>query len=260
MGEGLRHHSRQLLRAMATIRLLSWLPAVYTPNQFERDRWIIKQAARVPSGSAVLDAGAGGAPYRQAFHHCGYTTQDARAADARELREGSYAQIDIVCDITSIPVPDASFDVVTCTEVIEHVYSPHDAVHELARVLRPGGTLFLTAPLGSGLHQSPHYFGGFTPEWYQRTFAAAGLEIVELRSAGGFFRHFAQEAMRFPVLLMRTQGSARDRIALCLLAAVLSPLFLVLTPLICAALDRLISTADSDAFTTGFFVVGRKST
>jgi 2-polyprenyl-3-methyl-5-hydroxy-6-metoxy-1,4-benzoquinol methylase len=49
-------------------------------------------------------------------------------------------------DIQAIDQPDASFDTAISCETIEHVADPQRAVMELARVLRPGGTLFLTTP------------------------------------------------------------------------------------------------------------------
>lgn len=52
-----------------------------------------------------------------------------------------------VCgDLLRLPFPDASFDAVLCTEVIEHTADPRTAVSELCRVLAPGGDLVLTVP------------------------------------------------------------------------------------------------------------------
>jgi len=61
-----------------------------------------------------------------------------------------------VGDIQAIAHPDNSFDTVISCETIEHVPDSRQAVRELARVLKPGGRLFLTAPnyLGSlGLYR-----------------------------------------------------------------------------------------------------------
>jgi 2-polyprenyl-3-methyl-5-hydroxy-6-metoxy-1,4-benzoquinol methylase len=51
-----------------------------------------------------------------------------------------------VMDIQSIAHPNATFDCVISCETIEHVPNPALALRELARVLKPGGKLFLTTP------------------------------------------------------------------------------------------------------------------
>jgi ubiquinone/menaquinone biosynthesis C-methylase UbiE len=51
-----------------------------------------------------------------------------------------------VADIQRLPWPDGCFDTVVSCETIEHVPAPRSAIAELARVLRPGGKLFLTVP------------------------------------------------------------------------------------------------------------------
>ena len=108
-----------------------------------------------------------------------------------------YGAIDYESDISSIPVPDNAFDVVLCTEVLEHTPEPIEAMREIARIVRPGGRLFITAPLGSGLHQLPyHYYGGFTPEWYKHFGAKFGLYVTEITPNGGFFKLLAQECAR----------------------------------------------------------------
>ena len=47
--------------------------------------------------------------------------------------------------------PDDHFDVVTATEVIEHVDNPGEVLREIARILRPNGLLWLTTPHANGL-------------------------------------------------------------------------------------------------------------
>jgi hypothetical protein len=87
---------------------------------------------------------------------------------------------------------------VLCTEVIEHLAEPEKVIREFARLLRPGGRLMLTAPLGSGIHQEPHhYFGGFTPWWHRRVLDAAGFDAIQVEANAGSFRFFSQESLRF---------------------------------------------------------------
>src|SRR2546423_7517865 len=47
---------------------------------------------------------------------------------------------------------DDAFDMIVCTEVLEHVLQPFAAVTELRRLLRPGGMLFVTVPFNFRIH------------------------------------------------------------------------------------------------------------
>jgi SAM-dependent methyltransferase len=49
-------------------------------------------------------------------------------------------------DITKLPIPDDSFDLVLCLHVLEHVPDDRRAIRELFRVLRPGGTAVIQVP------------------------------------------------------------------------------------------------------------------
>ena len=51
-------------------------------------------------------------------------------------------------DITAIPHPDDSFDVIFCNHVLEHVDADRKAMSELFRILRPGGWAVLMTPIG----------------------------------------------------------------------------------------------------------------
>jgi len=170
-------------------------------SAYWRDDWVANRAATVPAGAKVLDAGAGQCRYKPLFAHTQYHTQDFAQYEGTSqgpLQETwNYAPLDYVCDITKIPVDDGTFDAVICTEVLEHVPDPISAVRELCRVTREGGRLFISAPLGSGIHQEPyHFFGGFSPYFYQKYLADFGCEVVEIKPIGGLLRHVAQEVHR----------------------------------------------------------------
>ena len=56
----------------------------------------------------------------------------------------------------------------------------------------------ITAPLGSGLHQEPyHFYGGYTPFWYERFLGEAGFDAVHVEENAGSLRACGQESMRF---------------------------------------------------------------
>ena len=186
----------------------------------------------------MLDVGAGSCPYRPLFAHCDYRTQDFEQLQPSQLRDHrGYGRVDYSSDICAIPVGDASFDVILCTEVLEHVPEPIRAVKEFARVVKPGGKLLLTAPLGSGLHQEPyHYYGGYTPHWYRRFLHEAGFEDIQIEPNGGFFSYYGQETVRCALLLAPWRGGARWLWAPVWLAGL--P-WCLLVPLLARLLDRM---------------------
>ncbi|MCX7140153.1 MAG: class I SAM-dependent methyltransferase [Proteobacteria bacterium] len=236
--------------------LKSWFKAspLFSFNLVNRDRWVAAQAASLPAGAKVLDMGAGSCPYRPLFAHCRYQTQDFAGLEGEQLRHGNYGEIDYRCDIASVPVADGEFDAILCTEVLEHVREPIKVVQEMARILKPGGRLMLTAPLGSGIHQEPyHYYGGYTRYWYQDFLAAAGFAQIRVEANAGSFRFFAQEAIRF------VQTTRPFKLGMPLLAELLwLPLWLLLAPVLGLALPvvcRLLDRFDREQrFTVGYHV------
>jgi SAM-dependent methyltransferase len=55
-------------------------------------------------------------------------------------------------DITDIPFDEATFDVVICSHVLEHVPDDRAAMRDLHRVLKPGGTAYMMQPISSSTH------------------------------------------------------------------------------------------------------------
>jgi SAM-dependent methyltransferase len=69
----------------------------------------------------------------------------AAMAEAGELPDGASVTM-ASGDATAMPFPDGSFDVVIAAEVLEHIPADQGAMHEIARVLRPGGVAAITVP------------------------------------------------------------------------------------------------------------------
>ena len=65
--------------------------------------------------------------------------------DAGEVPDGAEADIK-QGDALSLPFADGEFDRVVAAEVLEHIPDDTTAIAELARVLRPGGTMAVTVP------------------------------------------------------------------------------------------------------------------
>jgi SAM-dependent methyltransferase len=133
-------------------------------------------------------------------------------------------------DVQRLTYADASFDLVTHTEVLEHVPDDARAFAELHRVLRPGGTLLFTVPLYGGYptierarlregevehlmepayHIDPLRGAGIL------AFRDYGLDIVERLRAAGFIEASIVAPRRaipwlgeFPVILAKKRGPA----------------------------------------------------
>lgn len=226
-------------------------------NLVNRDRWIAEQAALLPQGTRVLDVGAGSCPYRNAFSHCIYKTQDFAGLRDDQVRDGGYGRIDYLCDAAAIPAEGGSFDAILCAEVLEHLPEPIKVVNEFSRILAPGGRLILTAPLGSGIHQEPfHYYGGYTPYWYRKFLGEAGFVNIVVEPNAGFFRLYGQESLRFLQLSSPKNMPLWVAVPWTPMWILLLPVMGLLFPLLGGWLDRF----DSEKkFTVGYHVVAERA-
>jgi SAM-dependent methyltransferase len=77
-------------------------------------------------------------------------------------------------------LPDGSFDLIVCTEVLEHVLQPFAAVAELGRLLKGGGLLFVTVPFNLRIHGPLPDCWRFTEHGLRALFTE--WELVELKA------------------------------------------------------------------------------
>lgn len=111
-------------------------------------------------GFKVLDAGCGGGRHlSEAFRARGVSVVgiDLNRDDAlkahnttkimrHEGEHGGGASLIMVSDVTRLPFRDASFDIVICSEVLEHIPDHGQAIAEIIRVLKPGRSLVVSVP------------------------------------------------------------------------------------------------------------------
>lgn len=172
-------------------------------NHETREDWLKKQLKRLKADSTILDAGAGELHNMQFCKHLRYTSQDFAQydgqGDGKGLQTESWdnTKLDIVSDITKIPLPEKSFDAIMCIEVFEHIPEPTKALKEFARILRTDGTLILTAPTAALTHFAPYFYAtGLSRYFYEYHLPKMGLEIVSLTINGNYFDYIAQELIR----------------------------------------------------------------
>lgn len=181
-----------------------------------RESWVKETLLSLPAGQRILDAGAGEMKYRKVCQHLRYVSQDFAQyhgeGDGRGLQEGTFnaTGVDIVSDITDIPEPGTSFDVVLCTEVFEHIPDPMRAIAEFCRLLRPAGQLILTAPVCSLTHFAPYFYcTGYSRYFYERALRTYGFDIVSLTHNGNWFQYLAQELHRIGYVAKRYSRISR---------------------------------------------------
>jgi SAM-dependent methyltransferase len=157
----------------------------------------------------VLDVGCGEMPYYPLF-----------ASLASEYVGNDIAPgpgIRFVSPVEELDAPDAAFDLVLCTQVLEHVRRPALALEQLARVLTPGGHLFLTTHGVYPFHPDPADYWRWTQHGFEALFEDVdGLELVELVPHGGPASTVAilfASALRQAGSSLRASGIVRPLIA-----------------------------------------------
>jgi ubiquinone/menaquinone biosynthesis C-methylase UbiE len=186
-------------------RLLKKKSFVGTTNLSARLAWLEATLLKIPAGQKILDAGAGELDQKRFCNHLEYVSQDFGqydgTGDNKGLQTSSWdnTKLDIVSDITAIPVPDQSFDAIMCIEVFEHIPDPISAIKEFSRIVKPGGHVIITAPFCSFTHFAPyHFYTGFNTYFYEKHLADNGFEVIEISANGNFFEYVAQELQRIP--------------------------------------------------------------
>lgn len=184
-----------------------------TNNLKNRQEWVEKTLQSLTEGTRLLDVGAGECQYKKFCGHLNYVSQDVSEYDGQgdttglQTKQWDTSQIDIVCDIAEFPDDKGPFDAILCTEVIEHVTNPVEAVEKMMSLLKPGGHLILTAPFTSLTHFAPyHYCTGFNRYFYEHYCQKNNFKIIELQENGNYFSLVAQELNRIASIAAKKYG------------------------------------------------------
>jgi SAM-dependent methyltransferase len=129
-----------------------------------------------------------------------------------------YVGVDVVANpvaellgpVEALPVADASFDVVLCTQVLEHADDPAQAVRELRRVTAPGGRVLASTHGVQVYHPSPVDYWRWTHTGLQRLFEEnAEWSSVSVEPAAGTASGLAMLLGTFVEIALRRTALAR---------------------------------------------------
>jgi len=145
------------------------------------------QAARLDAQVVAFDFGADEVrSVRDTFG----AMADAGELDPADARVGA-----VQGDALALPFPDGAFDRVIASEILEHIPDDEQAMAELARVLRPGGTMAITVPrcgpefINWSLSEQYHSVPGGHVRIYRQSQLVKRLEGTGMRATGHHHAH-----------------------------------------------------------------------
>ncbi len=180
---------------MASLARFHKLASGVDPAARRIRREIGRVARELGPADRVLDLGSGQAPYADLFPHRRYVTADL------------FGAADVRCDATILPFAAKAFDLVLCTEVLEHVPDPDAMLREIRRVIDERGALILTTPLTWGVH-AVHDYQRWTASGLVRVLARHGFQVDQVRTRGGIFLALGALLLMIP---WQVFGEARGR-------------------------------------------------
>jgi len=168
--------------------LLDLLPCLFWRNKLR-----LAHVPRYVANGRLLDIGCAWGGYLWRMQELGWEVHgiELNASAARfareqlgldQVRSGSFADLDY---------PDATFDVVHMSMVLEHLYDPADALQRINKLLRSGGQFILSVPDITGFEarffkdkcytlQVPQHLSHFSPETITQFLQQAGFAVEEI--------------------------------------------------------------------------------
>lgn len=177
-----------------------------------------------PRGS-LIDVGCGQKPHRDLFPEIEtYHGIDFAQFSANKDFQSGGPDFAFPANYTEqwvLPFSDASYDHAAAFEVAEHHPVPSRLLGELARVVRPGGYLFLSWPFIFPLHEEPHDHFRYTHHQMTRLAHGAGLVPVHFFRTGGLIPTLVT-LVSHQVAVFHDRGGWRKPVALAIYPIVLA--------------------------------------
>lgn len=153
---------------------------------FKERRSLIARELRGLSPGRALDIGAAGGGNTRVLRDQGWVAAAVEYAHEGAVSARHRGVDALQADALALPVADRSVDLVVAFDVLEHIDDDVGAVAEIARTLRPGGTLLAAVPcdmaLWSAHDVASGHFRRYSRETLRDLVAGAGLDIEVLWS------------------------------------------------------------------------------
>ena len=170
---------RSITRRMKKSKVLA--PLSFNSSRAYLERFAIEASESLDQPGVVLDAGAGDCCYEPTFKGHTYESADFCQVDK------AYSEVTYVCDLADIPVEADRYDLVFCSQVLEHLPEPKKVLEEFLRVLKPGGKLWLSAPLFFPEHEQPYDFYRYTQFGFEHLLTTSGFAVEDVGWLEGYF-------------------------------------------------------------------------
>jgi SAM-dependent methyltransferase len=159
-------------------------------------RWGFRKVAieQYKKSGAILDLGCSSGSFLQYMGKESWKLHgiEMSAEGAREAEATTGAQV-FTGDILDAPFPNESFDVITCFDVLEHLYNPRAILARVGEWLKPGGIFYVLVPniecaearvFGTYWHglELPRHLFHYSPASLEFLAKTAGLQVVSLEA------------------------------------------------------------------------------
>lgn len=213
------------------------------------DKFLMAAFNAIPARQTILDLGGHKHSRRGLF--------DIRSYDHSVFwaNISSEKGADLLSDAAAVALSAKSFDIVICSELLEHVPDPRPVLAESFRLLKPGGTLLITVPFLFPIHADPHDYGRYTDQFWLEACDTAGFQAVEVERQGLWYAVMASHLEWYLKRIRPPRPFGR-------------PTYWLLTNLVAnpakglavwlEGRDRARRDPDLNRFTTGFGIIARK--
>ncbi len=173
---------------------------------YRERRWLLaRELDRLGPPGVAVDIGAAGGGNTRVLREHGWTELVVEYGEEGALTAARRGLRTIRADGTSLPIQTGVVDLVVAFDVLEHIEDDNSAAAEIARILRPGGTLLVAVPcdmdLWSAHDEAVGHVRRYDRDSLRELIAGAGLEVEDLRSWNVLLR---------PVVRVRRRGSTES--------------------------------------------------